>query len=98
MVMVLFLWILFRAQTLGDAALYARQMLSFSKSLESLKMAIIVCLMTMVALEQTPWGARIEQHIRKASAMPKMLCAGLLVGLAYALSLGENHAFIYFQF
>jgi alginate O-acetyltransferase complex protein AlgI len=97
----LVLLVCFRAHSLADCRLYLERLVGFEAGVEGLDPGLVgwvFLLFGLAALGQTRLGVELE---RRAAAWPATLqsfTAGFVVASAYALSAGENRAFIYFQF
>ena len=94
-------WILFRAATFSDSGIYAARVLTAASALEVPAPALLAWLAplaALVAFGQSPFGAALERRSRRWGPALRMALAGFVVVLAYALSAGEERAFVYFQF
>jgi alginate O-acetyltransferase complex protein AlgI len=98
-----FLFAIFRAPSLGDAGLFLAQLLSFDYASGWPPLQSVIILLCVAAHLFERWIRKNLTHIQEhaaASAWGPLLegtFAGLLIGLAYALS-GAGGEFIYFQF
>jgi alginate O-acetyltransferase complex protein AlgI len=94
-------WVIFRSSSLPEAALYFSRLLSFGGAIETpdpWQTLFILVLGVPFVIGQTRIGARLEQHVRRSGSVYQAFAAGALFAAAYALSIGENRVFIYFQF
>jgi alginate O-acetyltransferase complex protein AlgI len=101
LVFALLCWIPFRAASLSDAALYASRLLGGAQGAERLEPALLAGLAPLLVVTgfgQTRASARLERHLMRSPRALRALLAGGIVALAYALSAGEDRAFVYFQF
>jgi alginate O-acetyltransferase complex protein AlgI len=95
------LLVCFRAHSVSDFWLYLRRLASFDAGVEVLDPGLVgwvMLLCGLAAVGQTPIGVAIEGRASAWPAPLRVFLAGFIVASAYALSAGENRAFIYFQF
>ncbi len=94
-------WVIFRATSLGEAWLYLSRLAAFDSAIEApdpWQTAFVILLGIPFVLGQSRFGAVCERRARRAGRLHQGLAAGALFATAYALSIGENRVFIYFQF
>jgi len=97
----LVLLICFRSASVTDFFLYLGRLVRFPVGVEVLDPVLVGWVSALVGLAllgQSRLGRAIERWTAGWPAAAQAFAAGAVVALAYALSAGENRAFIYFQF
>jgi alginate O-acetyltransferase complex protein AlgI len=97
----LLLVICFRSASVADFFLYLDRLLRFPAGVEMLDPTLVGWVLALVGLAllgQSRLAQALERWTAGWPAAAQAFTAGAVVALAYALSAGENRAFIYFQF
>ena len=90
--------------SLDDAMLYVSRLAGIRglaagvEVIEPTLIGWVLCLFALAWIGQSRLGVALEKRTETLPAVAQAFAAGAVVALAYALSAGENRAFIYFQF